>query len=131
MQSTLLLNIVIRKRTSILKLFPSKDQPLLIGRNPLLVLNLTLDIVNRIRTLDFKRDRLPRQCFDEDLHPASQAKNEMESGLLLNVVVREGTSILELFARENETLLVGRNALLVLDFRFDVVDGVGWTRPQG
>jgi hypothetical protein len=46
MQSTLLLDIIIRKRTSILKLLPSKNQTLLIRRNPLLILNLALDIVD-------------------------------------------------------------------------------------
>jgi len=49
MQSTLLLDIIIRKHTSILKLLPSKNQTLLIRRNPLLILNLALDIVDGIR----------------------------------------------------------------------------------
>ena len=49
----------------------------------------------------------------------------MEGGLFLNIVVREGTSILELLSSEDETLLIGRNALLVLDLRLDVVNGVG------
>jgi hypothetical protein len=56
MQSTLLLDIIIRKRTSILKLLPSKNQTLLIRRNPLLVLDLRLDVVDRVGRLDFKRD---------------------------------------------------------------------------
>ena len=48
----------------------------------------------------------------------------MESGLLLNVVIRESAAVFELLARENQALLVGRNALLVLDLRLDVVDGI-------
>ncbi len=48
----------------------------------------------------------------------------MQSALLLDVVVREGATILELLAGENQSLLVRRNALLVLDLALDVVDGI-------
>ena len=40
----------------------------------------------------------------------------MEGGLLLDVVIGEGTAILELLAGEDQTLLIGRNTFLVLDF---------------
>jgi hypothetical protein len=46
---------------------------------------------------------------------------EMEGGLLLDVVIRKGMTVLELFASEDETLLVGWDCLLVLDLRIDVV----------
>ena len=49
----------------------------------------------------------------------------MEGRLLLDVVVRKGAAVLELLAGEDQALLVGRDALLVLDFLFDVVDRVG------
>ena len=48
----------------------------------------------------------------------------MEGGLLLNVVVGEGSAILKLFASEDQALLVGRNAFLVLDLALDIVDGI-------
>jgi hypothetical protein len=48
----------------------------------------------------------------------------MESTFLLNVVVTESTSIFELLAGKDQTLLVGRNALLVLNLGFDGVNGV-------
>ena len=35
-----------------------------------------------------------------------------------------GSTIFELFASEDETLLIGRDPFFVLDFGFDVVDGV-------
>ena len=38
----------------------------------------------------------------------------MEGGLLLDVVVGQGASVLQLLPGEDETLLVGRDALLVL-----------------
>ena len=39
-------------------------------------------------------------------------------------VVGEGSTILELFTSEDQSLLVRRNAFLVLDFGLDVVDSV-------
>jgi hypothetical protein len=44
--------------------------------------------------------------------------------LLLNVVVGEGAAVLELFTGKDQTLLVRRDALLVLNLRFDIVDGI-------
>jgi len=49
----------------------------------------------------------------------------VQGGLLLDVVIGQGAAILELLAGENETLLVRRNSLFVLNFRFHIVDGVG------
>ena len=43
---------------------------------------------------------------------------------LLNVVIREGAAILKLLASKYQTLLVRWDALLVLNFRLDIVDGV-------
>lgn len=48
----------------------------------------------------------------------------MQSGFLLDVIVGEGTSILELLSGENQTLLIGRNAFLILDLRLDIIDSV-------
>ena len=44
---------------------------------------------------------------------------------LLNVVIAQSTAIFKLLAGEDETLLVGWDAFLVLDLGLDVVDGVG------
>ena len=38
----------------------------------------------------------------------TETKHEMESGLLLNVVIRKTTSVLELLPSEDQTLLVRR-----------------------
>jgi hypothetical protein len=46
---------------------------------------------------------------------SSESKDEVESALLLNIVVRESASVLKLLAGENQTLLVRRDALLVLN----------------
>lgn len=49
----------------------------------------------------------------------------MQCGFLLDVVVGEGTSVLQLLSSKDKTLLVWRNAFLVLDLRLDVVNGIG------
>ena len=55
----------------------------------------------------------------------------MQGRLLLNVVVTQGATILELFASEDETLLVGRNAFLILDLALDIVDGIAGLDLKG
>ena len=55
----------------------------------------------------------------------------MESRLLLDVVVGESSTILELLSGENESLLVWRDSLLVLNLRLDVVDRVGGLDLEG
>jgi len=45
--------------------------------------------------------------------------------LLLDVIIGQGAPILQLLAREDQALLVGRDPFLVLNLRLDIVDGVG------
>jgi hypothetical protein len=49
----------------------------------------------------------------------------------LDVVVRQRTAILELFAGEDQTLLVGWDALFVLDLALDIVDCVRGLHLEG
>lgn len=44
---------------------------------------------------------------------------------LLNVVVAQCAAVLKLLSGKDQTLLVWRNAFLVLNLGFDIVDGVG------
>jgi hypothetical protein len=46
-------------------------------------------------------------------------------------VVREGSAILELLTSEDQSLLVGGDTLLILDFGLDIVDGVGRLHLEG
>ena len=55
-------------------------------------------------------------------HAAAHAKNQVHRVLLQDVIVREGAAVLELLARKDQALLVGRDALLVLDLGLDVLD---------
>jgi hypothetical protein len=66
-KSRLLLDIVVRQSTSILKLLSSKDETLLIWRNSLLILNLGLYIVDGVRWLNIESDGLSGKGLDENL----------------------------------------------------------------
>ena len=48
----------------------------------------------------------------------------MESGLLLNVVIRKSAAVFQLFAGKDEALLIWRNAFFVLDLCLYVIDGI-------
>ena len=114
MESRFLLDIVIRKSSSVLKLLSSEDESLLIGWNSFLVLDLGLDVLNAVRGLDLEGDGLASEGLDEDLHTSPESKHKVKGRLLLDVVVRESPSILKLLSSEDQTLLVWGNALLVL-----------------
>ena len=45
----------------------------------------------------------------------AETEHQMESGLLLDVVVAESAAVFELLSGEDQSLLIGRDALLVLD----------------
>merc|ERR1719163_351321 len=111
----LLLDVVIRKGAAVLELLAGEDQALLIGRDALLVLDLGLDVVDRVRRLDLKSDGLSGEGLDKDLHATAETEDEVKRRLLLDVVIREGAAVLELLAGEDETLLIRGDALLVLN----------------
>ena len=48
----------------------------------------------------------------------------MEGGLFLDVVVGETSSVLQLLAGEDESLLIGRDAFFVLDLALDGLNRV-------
>ena len=76
---------VIGKGSTVLQLLSGENESLLIRGDTLLVLNLALDIVDRVRRLDLEGDGLSSQGLDEDLHTSSQSENKVEGGLLLDV----------------------------------------------
>ena len=55
-----LLDVVVGQSATILELLSGEDQSLLVRWDALLVLDLALDIVDRIRGLDLKGDGLAR-----------------------------------------------------------------------
>merc|ERR1719291_838195 len=124
-EGALLLYVVVGESAPVLQLLPGEDEPLLIRRNPLLVLDLCLDVLDGVGRLHLEGDSLAGKGLDEDLHTAAEPQDEVEGALLLDVVVGEGSSVLQLLPREDEPLLVRRNPLLILDLGFHVLDGVG------
>ena len=121
----LLLDVVVRQGAAVLELLAGEDQALLVRRDALLVLDLGLHVLDRVRRLDLEGDGLAREGLDEDLHAAAQPEHQVERRLLLDVVVGQRAAVLELLAGEDQALLVGRDALLVLDLRLHVLDRVG------
>ena len=107
-------------------LLSSKDQPLLIRWNTLLVLDLGLDILNGVGWLNLKGDGLSSESLDEDLHTSTKSQDQVKSGFLLDVVVAEGSAVLKLLSSEDESLLIRRDTFLVLDLGLHVLDGVAW-----
>jgi hypothetical protein len=61
----------------------------------------------------------------------TEAEDQVEGGLLLDVVVGKGAAILELLSGEDQALLVRGDALLVLDLGLDIVDRVGGLDLKG
>merc|ERR1739838_962353 len=125
MEGALLLDVVVGESPSVLQLLTSEDQSLLIWGYCLLVLDLGLDVLNGIGRFDLKGDGLAGESFDEDLHTSPQSEHKMEGALLLDVVVGEGSSVLQLLASEDQSLLIWGDSLLVLDLGLDVLNGVG------
>merc|ERR1740139_605946 len=77
-----------------------------------------------IRRFHIQRNGLSSQSFHKDLHASAKTKHQVKSGLFLDVVVRESTAILKLLPCKDKTLLVRRDAFLILDLSFHVVDGI-------
>ena len=125
MKGGLLLDVVIGEGATVLELLSGEDETLLIRRDALLVLDLLLDLLDGVGSLDLKGDGLAGEGLDEDLHSSTESKDEVKGGLLLDVVISEGATVLELLSSEDETLLIRRDALLVLDLLLDLLDGVG------
>jgi len=130
MKGRLLLNVVVGQSATIFQLLASEDQTLLVGRDSFFVLDLGLDVFDGVAWLDLQSDGLASQRLDEDLHSTTETENQMKGGLLLDVVIGKGPSILKLLASEDETLLVRRDAFLVLDLGLDILNGVGWLYLQ-
>ncbi|KAI5615597.1 hypothetical protein C0J50_0278 [Silurus asotus] len=127
----LLLDVVVRQGATIFQLFASKDQPLLIWGNAFFVLDFGLDILNGVTWLNLKGDGLASQGLHKNLHATPKTQHQVECGLLLDVVVRQGATIFQLLASEDQPLLIWGNAFFVLDFGLDVLNGVTWLNLQG
>src|SRR6266436_1528144 len=84
---------------------------MLLVRRDALVLDLCLDVVNRVGRFDLKSDGFAGQRLREDLHSTTEIEDE-------RVSVHPSSSCLP------AKMLVRRDALLVPDLRLDAVDRV-------
>jgi hypothetical protein len=85
--------------------------------------------LNDTATDYFIHSFLPSTAFHYPITPTlllstSQPQNQVQSRLLLDIVVAQGSSIFQLLTSKDKSLLVWWDTLLVLDLGFDVIDGV-------
>ena len=131
MEGGLFLDVVVGESAAIFQLLTSKDETLLVWRDALFVLDFGLDILNRITGLNLQGDCLACEGFHKDLHTSSQTEHKMEGGLFLDVVVGESAAVFQLLTSKDETLLVWRDALFVLDFCFDILNRITGLNLKG
>ena len=62
------MNVLVIQGAAVFELLASEDESLLVGRDPLLVLDFGLDIVDGVRGFDFEGDGLSGEGLNEDLH---------------------------------------------------------------
>ena len=124
MEGRLLLDVVIGEGATIFQLLPSEDKTLLVRGDTFLVLDLLLHGLDGVRRLDLEGDGLSGEGLNENLHTTTEAEDQVEGRLLLDVVIGEGTAVLELLSSEDKTLLVRGNSFLVLDLLLHGLDGV-------
>jgi len=99
----LLLDVVILEGAAILKLLASEDEALLIGWDPLLVLDLGLDRIDCVCALDLEGNGLAGECFDEDLRSTADLGSVSE-GEPIRVQSRvQGSSGAEQVAEDVQT----------------------------
>jgi len=130
-KSGLLLDIVVRKSSSIFKLLSSEDKSLLVWWDSFFILDLGLDVFDGVCWLNIKSDGFSSEGLDEDLHTSSESEDQVESGLLLDIVIWKSSSILKLFSGEDKSLLIWWDSFLILDFSFDILNGVSWLNIKG
>merc|ERR1711872_767280 len=65
------------------------------------------------------------------LTTSPQSQDKMKSGFLLDVVVAQCAAILKLLSGKDETLLIRWNSFFILNFGFDIVNGITWLNLKG
>jgi len=58
------------------------------------------------------------------LATTAQSQNQVQGALLLDVVIRESSAVLELLAGEDQSLLIRGDSLLVLNLLLHIFDGI-------
>ena len=88
MERRLPLYVVVLQGATILELPSREYQAILVWWNPFLVLNHSLDVLNRVTLFNIQRDSLSCQRLDkDDLLIAEHWKDQVKSAFMLNVIV--------------------------------------------
>lgn len=101
-----------------------RTAPLLNWRNPFLLLDPFLDPIDGICRLDVDFDLLSCESLHLDHHPPPEPQDQVKGRLLLDVVVCKSAAVLQLLPSKYQSLLVWRDALLVLIIQRVEVEGV-------
>lgn len=119
------LDVIVCEGSGVVELLSCEDESLLVGRDAFSGVNLGLDALDGVGGLGLQGDRLSRQCLDEELHLASpESEDEVESGLLLNVIVAGQSAVFEALPGEDQSLLVFGDAFLCPYLVLDDLDSV-------
>merc|ERR1719210_286845 len=123
----LFLNVIVRKSSSVFKLFTSENESLLLWRNSFLVLDLGFYILDRVVWFHVQSDGFSCEGLDKDLHgTTAKSKHKVKSGLLLDVIIGKGSAVFKLFSSKDETLLFWWDSFFILDLGLDVLNCVIW-----
>ena len=78
MKGGLLLDVVVTEGSAVLKLLASENEALLVGRDALLVLNLSLHVLDGVRRFNIKSDGLAGEGLNEDLHTTTESEDQVK-----------------------------------------------------
>jgi len=78
MESRFLLDVVVRKRSTIFQLLSGEDKSLLIGGDTFLILDLGLDVFDGVTGFNIEGNGLTGQSLNEDLHTTTESQHQME-----------------------------------------------------
>ena len=62
---------------------------------------------------------------------SSESQHKMKGWLFLDIVIRKSSSIFKLLSSEDKSLLVWWNSFLILNFGFDIFNGISWLNIKG
>jgi len=65
------------------------------------------------------------------LATTSQSEDQVKGRFLLDIVIRQGASIFQLLASEDQSLLVRGNSLLILNLGLHILDGIAGLNLKG
>ena len=85
-------------------------------RNAFFLLNSFLDPINGIGWFNINLDFFSSQSFHLNHSSSPEPQNKVKCGLFLDVIICKSATIFQLFASKNQSLLIRRNAFLVLKY---------------